>query len=112
MEHTVESMNSRFSGGPGKVKADPHDKYIFNEFEREIPKLVDTVKQVDPLAGLAALLQNQQKPSVDSDLIARLEAKERQLDETIAAAEVERTRLSQEYRNRFKKKDVTETVAA
>jgi hypothetical protein len=109
MEHTIESMNSRFSGGAGKVKADPHDKYIFNEFERDIPKLVDTGKK-DEGSLIAQLAQVFQQPKVDNDLIARLEAKEKELDQTLAEAREEKERISQAYRDRFKKKEVTEAA--
>jgi seryl-tRNA synthetase len=105
-------MNSRFSGGAGKVKADPHDKYIFNEFEREIPKLVDTAKPTDNIEALVQALRQPTKDTSVDDALARLEAKERELDETLSEARAEKERISQAYRDRFKKKEVTETVAA
>lgn len=40
IKQTVESMNSRFSGGDGKKAPDPHDKYLSEELGLELPKLI------------------------------------------------------------------------
>ena len=45
-DNTTQKMNSFFASGRGKDVADPLDKYIFNEFEETIPRLLDKENQV------------------------------------------------------------------
>jgi hypothetical protein len=106
-DNTIDSMNSRFSGGIGKGKADPHDKYIFNEFDTELPKLVNTEKptEVGVLEKLAGLIAQPSNDTSEVDaVLARLTAKEAELDAKLSSASEIEAKWNEKYRSRFEKK--------
>lgn len=45
LQNTLQSITNFHAGGAGKRTADPHDRFIFNEFGKEIPRLISAEKQ-------------------------------------------------------------------
>lgn len=55
-DKTTQAMTQYFATGTGKRRPDPHDVYVFSEFEQELPKLVEN-KKTDDAGGLGVLSQ-------------------------------------------------------
>lgn len=94
---TNERMESYFAGQGGKSKADPLDRYVFDQMERSVPTRLTVDEQNKPgqdqaaaILKLAETIANQSvkpAPSEDVDaILQRLAEKEAMLDELLTKA--------------------------
>ena len=91
-EKTTQSMTQYFATGTGKRRPDPHDVYIFAEFDQEIPKLISSGKPSDDglgvLSKLAEVLGMQKKSDEIEQELAELRALKEELKAATAAPKV------------------------
>lgn len=73
-EKTVQSMTQYFSTGAGKRRADPLDQYIFDQFNEEVPRLLNTKNEnKDNSAGILekladAIMGRQKSEELEKEL--------------------------------------------
>ena len=77
-EKTRLSMTSRFAGGPGKTRPDPHDKYVFSELGMELPTLISSEK-ADPTKEIVNALKSNNE-SADELKREELELRRKELE--------------------------------